>query len=98
MSDIKIKFNNETIETLKEKAQLYLATIAENVRIEAKSIVPIKTGKLRDSIEVFDGETKNEKYIGTKTTTYSLFVELGTIKMDPHPYLRPALDTIVGGL
>lgn len=96
--ETQIKMNDAGVRELKDKALLFLETIAENIRIEAQNIAPVKTGKLKDSIKVFDGDNKNEKLIGTKTTTYALFVELGTIKMDPQPYLRPSLDKIVGEL
>ena len=96
--ETKVIMNSAGMQELKEKAQLFLATIAENVRVEAQDIVPVRTGQLRDSIEVFDGDDKNEKLIGSVTTTYALFVELGTSRMDAQPYLRPALFNIVGGI
>ena len=56
----------------------------------AKKLAPVDTGNLRNSIthEVDDGEPA--AYIGTNVE-YSIYVELGTIKMDAQPFLQPAV-------
>lgn len=47
----------------------------------------VDTGRLRNSVShIVDGE---DVYIGTNVE-YAAFVELGTSKMDPRPYLAPA--------
>ena len=96
--EFEIKFNDEALTELKDKSLLLLETLAENVRVEAQIVVPVDTGNLRDSIQVFEGDDKWEKLIGTTTTTYALFVELGTVKMDAQPYMRPALDEVIRSL
>ena len=96
--NVKIKMNNSALKELEERGELFIATIAENVRLEAKTLAPVDTGALRDSIEVFDGDSKKEKYIGSITIPYAIYQELGTVKMSPQPYLRPALDNIVASL
>ena len=56
----------------------------------AKKLAPVDTGNLRNSIthDVDDGEPA--AYIGTNVE-YSSYVELGTIKMDAKPFLKPAV-------
>ena len=98
MENVKIKFNNAAMKELEAKAELFIATVAENVKVEAKILVPVDTGKLQESIDVFDGDNKREYLIGSKTTTYALYVELGTVKMPPKPYMRPALDNVIASL
>ena len=53
----------------------------------AKMECPVDTGNLRNSIT----HTNDEKYayIGTNVE-YAPYVELGTSKMKPRPYLKPA--------
>lgn len=50
-----------------------------------RSLVPVRTGRLRDSItETDDGVAV--------TADYSVFVEYGTIRTAPQPYVRPAIQ------
>ena len=67
-------------------------TCADTAR-DAKMIVPVDTGALRTSIGY---ETKTtaagmEGEVGP-TQDYGLFVEMGTSRMGPQPYMRPAFD------
>jgi HK97 gp10 family phage protein len=63
---------------------------------EAKQRVPVRTGALRKSIRVFTeradrGGTVRQAWVGTRLF-YSWFVEFGTSKQPPQPFLRPARD------
>lgn len=54
----------------------------------AKQDCPVDTGRLRNSItHVTDGD--KSVYIGTNVE-YAAYVELGTVRTRPQPYLRPA--------
>lgn len=55
---------------------------------DAKILVPVDTARLRNSIT-----HEVEKTVGRVGTNveYAKFVEFGTVKMAPKPYLRPAL-------
>ena len=71
-----------------------MAEIAAN---EARAIVRVDTGQTRDSIRVRAGEAKKEGvpyyvFAGTQEHRAALFLELGTVKMQPYPFLRPALQ------
>lgn len=58
------------------------------VERDAKQLCPVDTGRLRSSItNEIEGEVGR---VGTNVE-YAKFVELGTNKMSPQPYLRPAL-------
>ena len=67
---------------------------------EARRIVPVRTGYLKSSLTcevTADGRTgfygSFRPWAGEESVSYSLFVELGTRKMSPRPYLRPPLET-----
>lgn len=67
---------------------------AERVRDDAKRLVPVLTGRLRDSIVVEEtsrGATKSVQEVGP-TEPYGGAIELGTAHTAAQPYLRPAVD------
>ena len=55
----------------------------------AKAICPVDTGRLRNSITNAVDTEDNAVYIGTNVE-YGPYVELGTSRRHPHPYLKPA--------
>lgn len=55
----------------------------------AKAICPVDTGRLRNSITNAIDTEANAVYIGTNVE-YGPYVELGTSRRNPHPYLKPA--------
>lgn len=57
----------------------------------ARSIVPIRTGFLRDSIYAQMIETMALEF-GAKAP-YAIFVEMGTYRMAARPFIRPAAET-----
>lgn len=61
---------------------------AETVRDGAAAACPVDTGALRDSITA---ESDGNSAIVSANTDYAAFVEFGTSKMAPQPYLVPAL-------
>ena len=68
---------------------------AEPIKKQAEANAPRKTGTLAKDIHVEVGEKsigKVEVKIGPgKKGFYGKFVELGTVKSPPHPFLRPAV-------
>lgn len=55
----------------------------------AKQSCPVDTGRLRNSISHAVDPIGNAAYIGTNVE-YAPYVEFGTSKMAPRPFLRPA--------
>ena len=103
--NIKINMNKSGLGQLQEASLLYLETLANNVQVEAKSLVNVDTGDLRKSIEVKEGDTKWERTIGSELK-YAIYQELGwrtkkSGELNPpsfSPYLRPALDRVIGDM
>lgn len=62
----------------------------------AKSYCPVDTGRLRASIGV-DQSSDGSVTVGSNVE-YAIYVEAGTRYQRAQPYLRPALDQVVGGL
>jgi len=57
----------------------------------AKLKCPVRTGNLRNSITHEVANDGKSVTIGS-AVQYSAFVELGTSRMKPQPYLRPAIE------
>ena len=68
---------------------------AQIVCDRAKEICPVDTGRLRDSITA---ESDGEKAYVSANTDYAAYVEFGTSKTAPHPYLVPALLDSAGAV
>jgi HK97 gp10 family phage protein len=67
-----------------------LTQIANVIIKEAQRIVPVDTGRLRDSIKVFSTSATEVK--GGTEVFYAGFVEFGTARQRSQPYMRPAID------
>lgn len=63
---------------------------AKRIRDTARELVPFRTGRLHDSIRVVDAGSGG---LGTDVVAdapYAGYVEFGTSRMAPQPYMRPA--------
>lgn len=81
-----------------------LLKIAGKVTAQAKEFTAIDTGRLKGSImwksDVAESASSSEKltvnpkhhevYVGS-AVNYAVYQEFGTRRMQPHPYLRPAV-------
>ena len=77
------------------RAEVALAKTAFDIEGDAKVFVPVRTGNLRNSIgSDVEGLSAD---IGP-TADYGGYVEFGTSKMAPQPYLMPATDRNLDGL
>ena len=94
-NDVKFKWNEAGLKELEEKGVVLLNEIAQDIKEKAKDLVSYKSGALRDSIEIYEGENKKEKEVGSKLG-YALFVEMGTINQPPKSFLRNSLDQVIG--
>lgn len=75
-----------------------LERIATHVQNEARLACPVDTGRLRSSIHRTEvkKEGRNLYVLVGTNVTYAPFVEFGTHKMRPQPYLRPAMLSAYG--
>jgi HK97 gp10 family phage protein len=82
-----------------EVARAAVQRTAEAVQRDAKLDVPVRTGYLRSSISVDVEHTRGgaAAEIGP-TAEYGGFVEYGTSRMAPRPYLGPAFAAHAGDL
>lgn len=66
------------------------AEYARRVQRDARKVVPVDTGRLRDSITV-DRLDQGVYVIGPEAP-YGHIVEFGSVRQSPQPYMLPALD------
>lgn len=69
------------------KAEL-LERLGTEITTDAKAAAPVRTGKLRDSI---DYEVRGDTVQISAGVDYAIYVEEGTRYMHAEPFLRPAL-------
>jgi HK97 gp10 family phage protein len=75
--------------TIAEKVSTAVAKTALDIEADAKALCPVDTGYLRGSISSSIGRLEAE--IGP-TAEYGHFLEWGTSRMAPQPYMTPAFD------
>ena len=68
-----------------------LEIIGGQAETNAKALCPVDTGRLRNSITHMVDDEEKSAIIGTNVE-YAPYVELGTVKMAPRAYLRPAIE------
>jgi HK97 gp10 family phage protein len=91
---IVIKYNNlpRIARQLPEAVGAIVRKAAFDVEANAKAVVPVDTGKLKNSITCeFPSQTKA---IIAPHTEYAGFVEYGTRKQRAQPYMRPAAEKV----
>ena len=69
----------------------------EAIVARAQALAPVRTGALRDSIAyvVAYNEMGGRHTLSIQVgVPYGIYQEFGTRNMDPHPYIRPALNEI----
>lgn len=77
---------------LKEKLDAHVARKANRLRNLIVEGVPVDTGRLKQSIgvqKVQDGEYR----VGTNVD-YAPYVEFGTRRQAPQPFMRPAIERL----
>ena len=89
--DIKIIDNSpQVLRELSNRIERALTAIGMNAETHAKQIAPVDTGRLRNSITNAVEMGEQAVYIGTNVE-YASWVELGTSRTQPRPYLKPAV-------
>ncbi len=79
---------SEVSARLSESIETIIAAGAQCVCDNAKAACPVDTGTLRESIGAECDGRRAEIYADTD---YAAYVEFGTSKMSPQPYLIPSL-------
>lgn len=72
------------------KIEEKLREVALTVEATAKNLAPVRTGRLRDSIQA---EVREKKIVLKSDVEYAGFVEYGTRFMAPRSFMRQALQT-----
>ena len=89
--DIKVtSHKDEVLEELNRKIGIVLEEWGLVGERYAKDKCPVDTGRLRNSITHQVVESEKAVYIGSNVE-YTPYVELGTSKQKPQPFLRPAI-------
>lgn len=81
---------NDLRSELHAEASRVVRKTARDIEAGAKSIVPVDTGNLKNSIQVTEQDDLNAT-IGTHVE-YAAYVEYGTHRMAAQPYLTPAAE------
>lgn len=76
---------------MREQAARLTVQTALDIEGSGKEFAPIRTGNLMRSIHTEIGDGGLSAEIGTDVE-YAPFVEYGTSRMAPQPYMRPAFD------
>lgn len=108
---VEIKFDRlpKLTKQVRERAALAVAKAAFDIEGQAKTLAPVDTGNLKNSIQTEPGESDLTKYVGPHTD-YAIYVEYGTGRrgdpavphsdvagMAPRPYMRPAAERVRPG-
>jgi HK97 gp10 family phage protein len=103
---MRVEWNPEVITAEVEKHIMDRLEVAgQQIAAQARQNVPVKSGKLKDSIRCVrlkgDPKLNIRVYAGNRLKDgpfYAHMVEYGTVKMKARPFLRPALNAIKGKL
>jgi len=101
LTELEDKLSNLEEKLTKALAEA-LEEVSEKIRDDAKGFVPVDTGSLRKSIRV---ERKGSLEVSIiaggggvinprtgREVNYAGYVEFGTSRMSPQPYMQPALE------
>lgn len=82
-----------------EMAKVVIKKTALDIERNAKTIVPVDLGNLRESIGHSDLRTLSREHLQVDigpTAEYGQYVELGTSTQAPQAYMGPSLDRFSG--
>jgi hypothetical protein len=74
--------------------RLRLRVVAELIAIDARGRVRVLSGETQESIRVDDGGEDGPRVV---VGGAAKFLEFGTSRQSPYPFLRPAADAVVPG-
>jgi len=73
------------------KIPLIVLEEVQQAIVIGRSTVPVRTGRLRDSIGILGWEPETAKTLAGTLVEYAHFVEFGTVHMHARPYWTPAI-------
>lgn len=79
-----------------EGVQHAVDVYADDVAAKARSLAPVLTGALRDSIHVQGAGGDAAEADVVADVPYAAYVEFGTSTRHAEPFLRPAADAVLG--
>ena len=85
----------ESADTLTRRASQVVRKAALDTMADAKTLAPVDTGNLRNSITT-DARQGDLVAVVEATASYSAYIDWGTSKMRPQPFMRPAQDRNTG--
>jgi HK97 gp10 family phage protein len=77
---------------VQEKAIQAVQKAARDIEAHAKTVVPVRTGNLKNSI-LAEQESDLVWHVAPHTD-YAIYVEYGTSRMGARPYMRPAAEKV----
>jgi len=80
------------MQSFRSEAFPRLGQVGSSLQMMARALAPVRTGRLRSSIELLLTSFPLGFDVSA-TAPYAGFVEFGTRRMAPRPYMRPALDS-----
>jgi HK97 gp10 family phage protein len=93
VTSVSVTFNRfpEIAAALPEKTKVVVAKTARDIEADAKNVVPVDTGNLKNSIDV-EFENDGLTAIVAPHTEYAVLVEFGTRRMSAQPFMTPAAE------
>ncbi len=88
-----IEYNQDIANEIGRRVDAQMLEIGQKVVTIATNYAPKRTGRLATSIH-FDYSLTSHTLVFVVDAPYGIFVEYGTRNQVPHPYLRPALNTV----
>ena len=87
---VKLTFNKKKVlKELDKSIESSLSKVGDMIVNDARSMVPVKTGKLKKSI--YKNVEKNKLEVGA-SADYAQDIELGTSGRKAKPFLKPAVN------
>jgi len=72
--------------------------VAERIADEMRSMVPVDSGALRDTIRVEVDDDEVMVAVGNEETDYAVYVEYGTRNRAATPFVMPAISRVAASL
>lgn len=99
MADFRLDVDIRGLKELDTRTHRLLGQVvrkaALDIEAHAKGAAPVDTGHLKSSIQAqMTGELTAEVAVGAE---YGAYVELGTVRAAPRPYLGPAVEAVSDG-